>query len=368
MGSSIETPRITKGLGVHQQDYYAALGIPITASSEQIADAYKKLARSKSLRPGFLGQTTPEGQYASWLLSRLINPAKELLTKDSERIEYDATLKVQIRRLMDEKNGDPWPTSPAAQALRTASDVQAAYEEAIAKAASIQFDNLYGILEQAGELSELNLTFLLCRTYPSYRASGTNRIPNSAAPATPTPPPTPTPNSPPTPTPLRPTSSFTSAPTTPAPVPVVPISVIRSTGAQAIPPSNPTLTPSETRFQQAVELAARGEHKQAIQFFSQAISKDPDRPEFYLERGISQLRLGNRLQARADIIKTLELSPKDKQARQILEEIDGPTVPPRPSSGTLPKAAPAPAPKKDDKGDKGKNQGGGFFGGLFGRK
>ncbi|MEN9246127.1 MAG: tetratricopeptide repeat protein, partial [Thermostichales cyanobacterium SRBZ-1_bins_19] len=302
MGSRVDNPRINKGLGLYQPDYYAALGIPITATADQINEAYKKIARSKTLRPGFLGQTTPEGQYASWLLSRLINPAKELLLKESERLEYDATLKLQVRRLMEDKSRDPYPSSPACEALRAAPDLEAAYREAVAKIASIQFDDLYGILEQAEALSELNLTFLLCRLYPSTKTTGASPIPTPVA-AQPTAP-----------------SRTTGA----NPIPPTP------TGGQRIPATNPTLTPSETRFRQAMELASKGDYKQAIQFLNFAISIDSDKPEYYYERAVAHQRLGNRASARQDYQKVLELNPKDKKAAKALQELEGSPVTPPP--------------------------------------
>jgi tetratricopeptide (TPR) repeat protein len=351
MGSRVDNPSISKGLGAYQQDYYAALGIPVSATAEQINDAYKKIARSKSLRPGFLGQTTPEGQYASWLLSRLINPAKELLLKEQERIEYDATIKLQVRRLMEDKSRDPYPSNPLCDSLRAAADLETAYQEAVAKIASIQFDDLYGVLTQAEALSELNLTYLLCRLYPSTKtktssSTGANPIPTPAPVAQASPPP---------------------------PQPVTP------TGSNRVPtPSNPTLTPSETRFRQAVELAERGDHKQAVRFFDLAISLNGTEPEYYFERALSHERLGNRGAARADLNKVLELNPKHKKAAKVLEELGGsattPVTPPPQqvphrtanAGKNPPSTGSTGTPSKNT--DKGKTQGGGFLGGLFGKK
>jgi len=354
MGSRVDNPSISKGLGAYQQDYYAALGIPVSATAEQINDAYKKIARSKSLRPGFLGQTTPEGQYASWLLSRLINPAKELLLKEQERTEYDATLKLQVRRLMEDKSRDPYPSGPLCDSLRAAADLETAYQEAVAKIASIQFDDLYGVLTQAEALSELNLTYLLCRLYPSTKtktssSTGANPIP--------------------TPAPVAQASP--ASPTSPQPV--------TPTGSNRIPtPSSPTLTPSETRFRQAVELAERGDHKQAVRFFDLAISLNGTEPEYYFERALSHERLGNRGAARADLNKVLELNPKHKKAAKVLEELGGsattPVTPPPQqvphrtanAGKNPPSTGSTGTPSKNT--DKGKTQGGGFLGGLFGKK
>ncbi len=360
MGSRTDTPSISKGLGAYQQDYYAALGVPVSATAEQINNAYKKIARSKSLRPGFLGQTTPEGQYASWLLSRLINPAKELLLKEQERIEYDATIKLQVRRLMEDKSRDPYPSNPLCDSLRAAADLETAYQEAVAKIASIQFEDLYGVLTQAEALSELNLTYLLCRLYPSTKAktsgsTGANPAPISTQSSKMGPDPAPVAQA----SPAHPTN----------PQPVVP------TGGHRIPVSSPTLTPSETRFRQAVELAARGDHKQALRFFDLAISLNSTEPEYYFERAMAYERLGNRASARADLSKVLELNPKHKKAAKVLQELEGtPTTPVTPPPQQVPHRTANAAKNPPSTGSAGKNtdkdkkQGGGFLGGLFGKK
>ena len=68
--------QLTRGLALFDcQDYYAILGIPLTADSKVIRKRYLKVARQ--LHPDSIGVGVDKG-VASTILSKLVNPSYEL--------------------------------------------------------------------------------------------------------------------------------------------------------------------------------------------------------------------------------------------------------------------------------------------------
>ncbi len=66
---------------------------------------------------------------------------------------------------------------------------------------------------------------------------------------------------------------------------------------------------SETHLDRAIEKAAVGDHKAAVQEASRAINKSRSIPDAYFIRGISQAALGRYADAVSDYTKAIELKP-----------------------------------------------------------
>ena len=82
-------------------DHYAILGVPINADSRQIRQRYLKIAYI--LHPDtFHGKTEQEQKLATKILSKLVNPAYETLSKDRYRQEYKLVLSQMGQNLADE--------------------------------------------------------------------------------------------------------------------------------------------------------------------------------------------------------------------------------------------------------------------------
>ena len=72
-------------------DHYAILGVPLNADSRQVRQQYLKIAYI--LHPDtFRGKTEKAKQLATKILSKLVNPAYEQLSKDRSRNEYQLIL------------------------------------------------------------------------------------------------------------------------------------------------------------------------------------------------------------------------------------------------------------------------------------
>jgi curved DNA-binding protein CbpA len=151
--------RITKGIGYQGfDDHFAILGLPITANERQVRDRYLMIA--KKLHPDVCRLSTDEKDLATRYFARLVNPAYFALNRTRERAEYLKVLKL-IPKLMLKRNQKISPQSELAQNLANDPNKDN-YEQAIVAISILQYEQMSGFLDYAGDLSELNLVFLLC--------------------------------------------------------------------------------------------------------------------------------------------------------------------------------------------------------------
>ncbi|WP_103667213.1 J domain-containing protein [Pseudanabaena sp. BC1403] len=152
------TFRIDRGIGQYDfNDYYAVLGLPLTAESSLVRRRYLLIA--KCLHPDIHGRSSTEKEVATQYLSKLVNPAYNVLSQERERTEYSAILKLLGKRLM-KRNQKFLPQSNIAQQyLVSSKDFN--YEQTVHDIAKAQYQDLGKALEQTGLLSELNLVHIL---------------------------------------------------------------------------------------------------------------------------------------------------------------------------------------------------------------
>jgi curved DNA-binding protein CbpA len=160
--------RIDRGIGQYNfTDYYAILGLPITADSLQIRKRY--LAVAKKLHPDLFEGTDEDKLSAIQYFSKLVNPAYNLLTQERERTEYSALLRLLAKRLMRRSERIQPKGETALQLLHSSSSK--AYEHLIKDLARVQYDSLPQALDHIAHLSELNLVYILLEE--GYRPFGT---------------------------------------------------------------------------------------------------------------------------------------------------------------------------------------------------
>jgi len=157
----VENPRtfrIDRGIGQYDfNDYYAVLGLPLTAEASHVRKRYLLIA--KCLHPDVHGRTSTEKQIATQYLSKLVNPAYNVLSQERERTEYSAILKLLGKRLM-KRNQKFTPQSDIAKRYLVSSK-EVNYEQTIQTIAKAQYQDLERALENIGLLSELNLVHIL---------------------------------------------------------------------------------------------------------------------------------------------------------------------------------------------------------------
>jgi tetratricopeptide (TPR) repeat protein len=339
MGSNSDVPRINRGLARYETDHFAILGVPLTADSRGIRRGY--LQAAKALHPDrFVGDPIA-AERANLLFARLVSPANEMLAKDRERGEYEAVIKMRIKRLLDAPPPDLWPYGEAVKGLAESANWQEEYVKRVHKLSTEQYTSMEGILPKTEQLSELNLAYLLLKAnYKGIPASPLTTSTSSTAGGIPVR----LPSSPPVAPPTRP-------PVQPAPT----------------PPPAPQLSPSETRFIQALDMIERKQYRDAVQYLNFAISAEPTVARYYLHRGIAHLKQGNTGMARADFLQVTRLEPTNVELMLEVRRWMQQTGPQQPIPGTptsrqtaqAQKVVPPP-PKKEDNG--------GFLGRLFGKK
>lgn len=152
------TFRINRGIGQYDfNDYYAVLGLPLTAESSVVRRRYLLIA--KCLHPDIHGRSNSEKEVATQYLSKLVNPAYNVISQERERTEYSAILKLLGKRLM-KRNQKFLPQSNIAQQyLISSKDFN--YEQTVQEIAKVQYQDLSQALEKIGLLSELNLVHIL---------------------------------------------------------------------------------------------------------------------------------------------------------------------------------------------------------------
>jgi len=352
MGSNSNVPRLNRGLARYETDHFAILGVPLTADSKGIRRGY--LQAAKALHPDrFVGD--PEGaERANILFAKLVNPANEVLTKERERGEYETVLKMRIKRLLETPPPDLWPSGEAVKGLAEHPHWQEEYVRRVEKLAKEQYSSMETLLEKTEQLSELNLAYLLLKA--GYQGS--------LAPASRTT----TATGIPTPSPSRttvggiPASPVVAPPTRP---PVQPVPT---------PPPAPKFSPGETRFIQALDMIERKQYRDAVQYLNFAISAEPNVARYYLHRGIAHLKQGNAGMAKADFMQASRLEPANAElmaeVRRWLQQVTTQQPIPVPKDSVPPTRVASrqtsqaqkvvPPPRKEDNG--------GFFSRLFGRK
>ncbi|MEN9212044.1 MAG: DnaJ domain-containing protein [Thermostichus sp. DG02_4_bins_136] len=343
MGASSDVPRINRGLARYESDYYAILGVPLTADSKGIRRSY--LQAAKSLHPDRFVSNPEAAERANLLFAKLVSPANEVLSKERERGEYEAILRMRIKRLLESPPADLWPDGEAVKGLAESPDWQEEYVRRVNRLSAEQYSSMDSMLSKTEQLSELNLAYLLLK-------AGYKGIPTPArATATPTPISTPAAVSPAA-------ASRQSAPT-PVAAPSVPTA----------PPQPPTskLSPAETRFLQALDMIERKQYRDAVQYLNFAIGAEPNVARYYLHRGIAHLKQGNTGMARADFVQVTRLDPGNAELMSEVRRWMQQTGPQQPVVGaaggrqtTQAQKVVTPPPKKEKEG--------GFFSRLFGKK
>ncbi|MEG4836531.1 tetratricopeptide repeat protein [Microcoleus sp. B9-D4] len=191
---------MTKGLFKYDfTDQHAILGIPLDAEFNDIRKRYMKIARRlHSDTCSFESQADKD--WANQFLSKVVNPAYNKFSKESDRKEYSLLLAAIGKRVVKEQ-AKMQIESEAAKQLATAKDWEEAYKTAVSKLALKQYESVKETQEAIDQISELNMVYLL-RKERMVGGGGVAPI-SPIKDATPPPPPPPTPTPTPTPTPVK---------------------------------------------------------------------------------------------------------------------------------------------------------------------
>lgn len=142
------------------KDYYAILGLPISANPKEIRLRYLKLAYQ--LHPDTNhSQTEEERQKASNILSKLVNPSYENLYKDKLRKECQLIFSEISMRLASMASEMSFNGEIAKKLWQEEANFEKTYQDFVEQLAKDQYRDLNKLPIKISMLSELNLIYLI---------------------------------------------------------------------------------------------------------------------------------------------------------------------------------------------------------------
>lgn len=305
-------------------DHHAILGVSIDAEPNQIRGQYLKIAQQ--LHPDKCRSDAAKARTAEQILSRLVNPAYEQLSRKSAFAEHQLVLTQIGKRLAANKNNLPVKSQFAQDLLKAGDGAELVYLKLLKQLTTEQYQSL----SQSGELieaiSELNLVYLMLK---SDRGINRSRIPATPAPAQ------------------------------PSQVPVTPTqSSVAPTPAEE-PTTDSRVNAFIARSQQYI---SKGEFDQAIQELKDALRINPNHGVAHAVMGRAYLHKKQLTMAKVHIDKAFQAEPHNQvvmESKKALDRLSRTTNQSKTSH-------PGSDSKSADKNNKPGNSG--FFSGFFGPK
>ncbi len=332
------------------EDHHAALGLPVNADASLVRKRYLRIARK--LHPdSMVGSSAEEKTRATEVLSKLVNPAYEMLSQEKNRKEYLILTRLKGQQVKQQKSELTGALGDEAKKLCKAPNLDGSYKQMVKQLADQQFDELDKLIQVVGTLSELNLVYLM-------RQQGNG--PSAGASSKPAPSPTPAagaaaarPGQPPAPGAARPTGTGDNQPT-----------IIQTQAHQ--------MSLADGYLRRAEEYLRKKALSQAILELRDGLRAAPKDSRCHSLMGMIYLQQNQATMAKVSIRKALELNPKDLRAiegrRKLATmghkiELSGEeSKAPGPGNSAAGKGRAKTGTKASSK-SKG---GGGLFGGIFG--
>jgi curved DNA-binding protein CbpA len=318
-----QAPFLTKGLAQFGADYYAVLGVPLDAPLAEIRKSYRNIARL--LHPDRFVRDMAGKDEAERILARLVNPAFEVLSSESQRRDYDRLIQNWGRRMLERK--ETLPTLDKTMMLmqsKTTDELQTVYRKAIFE----QSLNIYKdqtdltIMLVANELSIQNLGFVIthCRVATGDGFSVATMPPRTRNPA-------------------APSTQQPVAPPTATPAAATPKSV-------ALPKTNF----AASHFERGKNLLDRRLYKEAVNSLKEACRIDASNAEYHAYLGQAYLRQGLPGMAKAEFTQALSINPNEPVAKKEMSKVATSTPAAANAKTTQATGSKKTAPAEEDKG------------------
>lgn len=297
------------------QDYHAILGIPIDADLKEIRRKYMQLVRT--LHPDARSSDDEnDRKRAEELLSKLVNPAYQKLIDEKNYKEYLNLLKLIAQQAQKQQETVILTSNPARQ-LAASRELESTYRSNLSSIAEEQYTHLSKTIDLIGQLSELNLVYLM-------RKEG-NVVPPSLS---------------------TPSSAAGTKPTA--------STVAQKPQQQTRSQPQPMV---ERYMERAKEYEKRGDFTGALKELKDALKAAPTHSGLHAMLGAIYIKTNIPTMAKVHFKKALDLDPKNQVALEGLKQVDPA------AAKAIQSQQSAEAAKASSKG--GKPSGGGLFG-LFG--
>jgi curved DNA-binding protein CbpA len=268
-------------------DHYAVLGIELNSSPKEIRAKYLKIAQK--LHPDTSKtKSDTEKKLASEVLSKLVNPAYEELSKDKTRNEYLLVLSQLGQRLAEDKDRVKFSFETAQKLLKAGDSYELEYKNILKKISPEQYESLNELIDFIGQISELNLGYLI---HQQGKKLGNNERKLTL-------------------------NDFINTPNTES----QPTVSNQSQKTQSDEISTASKVPSYIR--RAQEYIGKNLFTQAITELRDAIKLDPNNSSCHALIGLAYLKQNQMSMARVHIDKAWKADPKDPIALNSKQELD----------------------------------------------
>lgn len=142
-------------------DSHAILGVSIDAESKEIRLKYLKIAQK--LHPDKCRKEPEKAKLAGQILSKLVNPAYEQLSRKGGFAEQQLVLTQIGKRLAQNKAKVQVKSEVAQELLKTSSNVELVYPKLLKKLTVEQYMSLDCAMENIAAISELNMVYLMLK-------------------------------------------------------------------------------------------------------------------------------------------------------------------------------------------------------------
>ena len=317
-------------------DHHAILGASLDANPQKIRLHYLKIAQK--LHPDKCRSEPARAKAAGTILSKLVNPAYEQLSRKNTFAEHQLVLTQIGKRLAENKAKVTVASEPARELLKAGDSADLVYSKLLKKLTSEQYKSLDRIEQKLEEISELNLVYLMLKSdralkdYATHKAypSG-NRAVNRDKQATAI-------------------DNQTVKQTQP--------SVATSTTESTVSPEEPTTKSRVNAFvDRAQQYINKGEFDRAIQELRDALRIEPNHAAAHAVMGKAYLHKKQLTMAKVHISKACQAEPHNAvvmESKKTLDKIISIANKSKSHSGSA--------------NDSSKSTNSSFFGGLFGSK
>jgi curved DNA-binding protein CbpA len=288
-------------------DYYAIIGISLRANGNEIRKRYLKIAQR--LHPDTCkAKHDEEKNLANQLLSKLVNPAYEVLSKDKSRTEQLLIVNAIGQRLAEEGGKIPTHFASSKELLQAGIQFPYLYEKLLMQLALQQYQSLDDVIKKIEEISELNLVYSIIKANQELRRQQDQEVEKENIGGSKT--------------------------------------VIQK------------ISPATNNVNRAKQCMQNSNYIQAILELKEALKLDPDSATVYGLLGLVYLRQKQLGMAKTYINKAYQLDPKNPIVIESKNELSKVISHSPQSSNT----------KTTNSGKSSDSGGGGLFGGLFGGK
>lgn len=143
-------------------DYHAILGVSLDAEPKKIRSSYLKIAQK--LHPDKCRSDTNKMQMASQILSKLVNPAYEQMSRKNNFAEHQLVLTKIGKRIAENKEKINVNSKAAQELLKAGSNsAELVYKKLLEKLTAKQYQSLEQVSQNIGAISELNMVYLMLK-------------------------------------------------------------------------------------------------------------------------------------------------------------------------------------------------------------